>query len=78
MPDWTAFARWTILTGLALVLVGGLMWLIARSGFPLGRLPGDLRIQTDQISCFAPLASMLIISLVLTVVLNIILRWLGK
>jgi len=78
MPDWTAFARWTILTGLALVLVGGLMWLIARSGLPLGRLPGDLRIQTDQISCFAPLASMLIISLVLTVVLNIILRWLGK
>jgi len=78
MPDWTAFARWTILTGLALVLVGGLMWLIARSGLPLGRLPGDLRIQTDQFSCFAPLASMLIISLVLTVVLNIILRWLGK
>lgn len=78
MPDWTALARWTILTGLALVLVGGLIWLIGRSGIPLGRLPGDLRIQTDQISCFAPLASMLLISLVLTVILNVIMRWLGK
>ncbi len=78
MPDWTALTRWTILAGLALVLLGGLMWLVGRTGIPLGRLPGDLHFQTDQISCFVPLASMLVISLVLTVVLNVIMRWLGK
>ena len=78
MPDWTMIARWTFFAGLALVLLGGLMWLIGRIGLPLGRLPGDLRFQTGQISCFVPLASMLLISLVLTVVLNVIVRWLGK
>jgi len=66
------------LTGLALVVMGGLIWLLGRSGIPLGRLPGDLHFQTRQLTCFVPLASMLLISLVLTVVLNVILRWLGK
>ncbi len=78
MPDWTTLARWTILTGLGLVLLGGLIWLVGRMGIPLGRLPGDLQFHTGRISCFVPLATMLVISLVLTVVLNVIVRWLGK
>jgi hypothetical protein len=78
MPDWNVLARWTVLAGLALVLFGGLIWIVGRTGLPLGRLPGDIRIQTEQISCFVPLASMLLISLVLTVVVNLVLRWLGK
>jgi hypothetical protein len=78
MPDGTALARWIILAGLALVAVGGVLWVVARTGLPLGRLPGDLRFQSGQVSCFIPLASMLLISIVLTVVVNIILRWLGK
>jgi hypothetical protein len=78
MPDWNVLARWTVLAGLALVLLGGLIWIVGRTGLPLGRLPGDIRIQTEQISCFVPLASMLLISLVLTVVVNLVLRWLGK
>jgi hypothetical protein len=78
MPDWNVLARWTVLAGLALVFLGGLIWIVGRTGLPLGRLPGDIRIQTEQISCFVPLASMLLISLVLTVVVNLVLRWLGK
>lgn len=78
MPDWTVLARWTMLAGVALVLLGGLIWLLGRSGLPLGQLPGDIRFQSGQVSCFVPLASMLLISLVLTVVLNVIVRWLGK
>lgn len=78
MTDLTALARWLILAGLGLALIGGLIWLIGRSGLPLGQLPGDFRLETDGISCFFPLASMLLISLFLTVLLNLILRWFGK
>jgi hypothetical protein len=78
MPDWMALARWMMLVGLVLVVLGGLVWIVGRSGLPLGRLPGDIRIQTGQVSCFVPLASMLLVSLILTVLANVLLRWLGK
>jgi hypothetical protein len=78
MPEWNALARWTILAGLGLTILGGLIWLVGRTNLPLGRLPGDIRIQTGQMSCFIPLASMLLVSLVLTALVNIIIRLLGK
>lgn len=72
--DLGSVARWIILTGLGLIVLGGILWLAARSGLPLGRLPGDLRWQSNGLTCFFPLASMILISLVLTLLLNIIVR----
>ncbi|MCC6492926.1 MAG: DUF2905 domain-containing protein [Pirellulales bacterium] len=40
----------------------------------LGRLPGDIRIQQDGFACFFPLMTGLLLSIVLTVVLNLIFR----
>lgn len=78
MPEWTALARWMMVLGLAVAGLGGLVWLLGRSGVHLGQLPGDLRFQSGPVTCFVPLASMVIISLVLTVVVNLIARWLAK
>jgi Protein of unknown function (DUF2905) len=78
MPEWTSLARWMIVLGLALAGLGGVVWLIGRAGLPLGHLPGDLRFQSGPITCFVPLASMIVISLVLTVVVNLIARWLAR
>ena len=61
----------TMAAGLALIgvifIVGGRMG--------LGALPGDIRIQREGFGCFFPLASMIIVSLILTVLLNLFLRW---
>ncbi len=78
MPDLTQLARWLIVFGLGLALLGGLLWLVARTGLPLGRLPGDLRFQSGGLTCIVPLATSLLLSLILTILLNIALRWLGK
>lgn len=78
MFDLTHLARWLILFGLGLAALGGLMWLIARAGLPLGRLPGDIRFEIGGLTCIVPLATTLLLSLILTIVLNIVLRWLGK
>lgn len=74
MEDLTTLGRWIILGGLGLLVVGGAIWLAGRLGIPLGRLPGDIRIQGDGFSCFVPLATSLLLSIILTVLLNLFLR----
>lgn len=71
-------ARIFIIIGLIMILIGGLIYLSARVGIPLGRLPGDIRIQGENISCFFPLATMILLSILITVVLNVIVRLLNR
>jgi hypothetical protein len=70
--------RWLVLAGISLAAVGGLLWLAGRSGLPLGRLPGDIRIEREGFSCFIPLASSILISLLLTIALNVLVRWMNR
>ena len=60
-----------ILGGVA-ILIGGLLAAGLLSWF--GRLPGDIRITSDSTRIYIPLSSMLLISLGLTVILNLIRR----
>lgn len=78
MPDLSSVARWLIVFGLVLAGIGGLLWLVGRTGLPLGRLPGDIRFQSGGFTCFIPLATSLILSLILTLLINLIARWLNR
>lgn len=53
-----------ITIGVVLVVVGALIWVGALSWF--GRLPGDIRVERPGFRFYAPIVSMLIVSLVLT------------
>lgn len=64
---------WIIGAGLLLVVVGVLAWAGALSWF--GKLPGDIRIEGERTRVYFPLASMIIASIVLTIVLNVVTRW---
>jgi hypothetical protein len=77
-PDASGLGRWLVVIGLTLAAIGGLVWLAGRSGLPLGRLPGDIRFGSGNLSCFVPLGTTLLLSLILTVLLNLVIRWLGK
>jgi hypothetical protein len=66
--------KWIMVAGLALVVVGGLFWLLARAGLPLGQLPGDFHFERGNLTCFFPLASMLLLSLLLTLAINLLQR----
>jgi hypothetical protein len=70
--------RLLVIFGLVLVAVGGLIYLASRLNLPLGHLPGDIRVQTGNITCFFPLATMILLSILLTVGLNLIIRLLNK
>lgn len=59
--------------GAILIVVGLVVW---AGGFHwFGRLPGDIRIERDTVHIYVPLMSGLVISIVLTVVLNLISRF---
>lgn len=76
--DFSTLGKGIIGLGVLLVVVGGLLWLLGRAGLPLGRLPGDLHIEREGLSCSLPIATMLILSIVLTVLLNIVVRLLNR
>jgi hypothetical protein len=60
-------ARWLIIAGIVLILLG-LAWpLIAKLG--LGRLPGDIRIERDGFTFYFPIVTGLIVSVVLSLIL---------
>ena len=69
--------KWLVLAGLGLTLLGGVIWLLGHIPF-FGNLPGDIRIQTENFSCFFPLVSMIVLSILATIVLNIIIRIVNK
>ncbi|MCC6237162.1 MAG: DUF2905 domain-containing protein [Dehalococcoidia bacterium] len=61
-----------ILVGMALVVLGGLVAAGALGWF--GRLPGDVRIETERVRVYAPLASMLVVSILISVVVAVFRR----
>jgi hypothetical protein len=75
MPDLGTLGKWLIVAGLGLALIGGGLWLAGRAGLPLGRLPGDIRIERQGFSFYFPLASCLVVSLLLTALVNAV-AWL--
>lgn len=71
-------ARFLIISGLVLLILGGLIYLMARLNLPFGRLPGDIRIERENFTCIFPITTMILLSLGLTVLLNLVLRWLVR
>ncbi len=61
--------------GMFLVLAGLLVMGLGRLGVPLGRLPGDLSYRGKGVQIFAPLATSLLLSVLLSLLLYLITRF---
>jgi hypothetical protein len=68
-----SIGRQLIIGGVVLILVGGALYLGAKLGLPLGHLPGDIRIEGKGGGFYFPIVTCVLLSLVLTGVLNLIL-----
>lgn len=64
--------RLLVLAGVVLIVVGAVAWAGGLSWF--GRLPGDIRIERDNVHVYVPLVSMLIVSGILSLVLYLFRR----
>jgi len=63
-----------ILIGSGLVLIGLILTFAPGLFGWFGRLPGDIRIEDEHRSFFFPITSMIVVSLVLTLLVNLFFR----
>jgi len=61
--------------GILLVIVGGVLLLAGRIGLPLGRLPGDMAYRGRNFSVYFPLATCIVLSIVLSLVFYLLSRF---
>ncbi len=71
-------ARVVAVFALVLLVVAGLLFLAAKFNISLGKLPGDFVFKRGNFTCAVPLVSSLLISAVITVLLNILLKLFRK
>lgn len=70
-------ARWFVISGIILVVIGVLLYLAPWLFSWFGKLPGDVRIEKENGKVFFPITSMIVISILLTIVVNIV-RYFGE
>jgi hypothetical protein len=77
MGGFETIGKLLVIIGIALALLGGLLWLLSRLPF-VGQLPGDIRIERPGFTCMIPLASSILLSILLTILLNLIVRIISR
>jgi len=73
MGDLQTIGRWLIIAGVAVVIVGVTVWLVGRFT-NLQNLPGTVKVEIPGLTCVIPLLGSIILSILLTIVINLLLR----
>ena len=68
-----SLGRMIIYIGVVMVVIGGFFLLMARLPW-FGRLPGDIVYQREGLKIYIPIATMILVSLIMTLLLNIVWR----
>jgi hypothetical protein len=71
----TDFSKILIVFGLVLLVAGVALMVLGRTNLPLGRLPGDIVYRGKNTTFYFPLATSLLLSVVLSIVLYVVGRW---
>ena len=69
MQGFDSFGKLLIMFGLILAAVGGVILLVGRVPF-IGRLPGDIYIQRNNFTFYFPLATSILMSIILTLLFS--------
>ncbi|HEX8332789.1 MAG TPA: DUF2905 domain-containing protein [Segetibacter sp.] len=66
--------KYLIIIGISIIIIGLLIYFFHNKMNWIGRLPGDIRVERENLRFYFPLATMLLLSLLLTIIINIIRR----
>jgi Protein of unknown function (DUF2905) len=71
----TDIGKMLVLLGLLVVVAGGIFILLGRTNLPLGRLPGDIVYRGKNTVFYFPLATSIVVSVVLSLLFYLIGRF---
>lgn len=74
MPELHPLARLLIFGGIGLIVLGLLVQVVTSLLPGIGRLPGDIVIERNNFKLYIPLGTMILLSIVLSILLNLIAR----
>jgi hypothetical protein len=61
-----------MIMGAVIFIAGAALWFVSKTGLPIGRLPGDITWTGKNVKIYAPIATMILVSVILTIILNIL------
>jgi uncharacterized membrane protein len=64
-----------VVLGIVVVVIGLVIWLLGDKLRWLGRLPGDIRMERENVKVFIPITTMILVSVVLSLIMWLIQRW---
>ncbi|HZH37940.1 MAG TPA: DUF2905 domain-containing protein [Flavisolibacter sp.] len=68
--------KYIILFGAIIILLGAIVYFFGNKLHWIGRLPGDIRIERENFRFYFPIATMILFSILLTVIINLVKRFL--
>jgi hypothetical protein len=71
----TDLGKLLIVFGVMLLVAGMVLFALGRTSLPLGRLPGDIVYRGKSTTFYFPLATSVLVSVVLSIVLYLVGRW---
>lgn len=73
LPEFDSFGKSLMMIGLLLLIIGALVHFGGKY-FPFGKLPGDISIEKEAFHFHFPIVTSLVISVILTIILNLLFR----
>lgn len=71
----TEAGKWIIIAGLLIVLIGVIIYFFHDKLGWIGRLPGDIRIERENVRFYFPFTTMLLLSVVVSLLIRLIKRF---
>jgi hypothetical protein len=68
--------KYIIIIGIAVVVIGAIIYFFPNAFKWFGRLPGDIRYEKGNTGFYFPVVTMIVVSLALTILINMIRRFL--
>lgn len=68
--------KWVIITGIAIAIVGLLIYFFHNSLHWIGNLPGDIKIEKENFRFYFPFTTMVLLSLLINLLIRLF-RWLN-
>jgi H+/Cl- antiporter ClcA len=71
-----ATGKYIIIAGLIIVVAGIIIYFFHEHFRWFGNLPGDVKLKSDRVKFYFPIVTMIIVSIVLTIVINLLRKFL--